>query len=379
MAGSLDRRQFLGRSVVAGAGIVALGGGASTLLAACGSSSKGTTAGTTGGTGATGELGAAKFQLSWIEDVEFAGEYIADTNGYFNAGWLLEHDACWPAVASVNQDVVVVAAGQALVCISSPDITSAKILQGADLITHRGAVPEEPLLHHLAEASNPLPNPQAMIGKKIGVQSTNRRCGTSFLKANNIQQSQLTTVPCAVRSHPLWSTARSTVGSRSSPTSPSSCTTEGHDVVTFLLNDYNYPLVSQTYRRADVVAHRNKRNQLKALLKAEIMGWRDSLKDPTEGAHAGRRHLRQEPEPQAQHRDRAVEGPEPAHPRRAAPRPRASSPCRTEQDRRHRQDPQRERHRPSPPASCSTCRCSTEVYQENPDLMSDPTGVTGPT
>ncbi len=28
----------------------------------------------------------------------------------------------------------------------------------------------------------------------------------------------------------------------------------------------------------------DKRNQLKGLLKAEIMGWRDSLKDPTEGA-----------------------------------------------------------------------------------------------
>ena len=51
----------------------------------------------------------------------------------------------------------------------------------------------------------------------------------------------------------------------------------------FLLADYNYPLVSETYvvKKADLTG---KRDELKALMKAEIMGWQQSLKNPTLGA-----------------------------------------------------------------------------------------------
>ena len=65
---------------MAGAGFAAVGG-ASGLLAACSSSSKSTTAtgGTTGGTGGAANLGSANFQLSWVEDVEFAGEWFGFT------------------------------------------------------------------------------------------------------------------------------------------------------------------------------------------------------------------------------------------------------------------------------------------------------------
>ena len=31
----------------------------------------------------TAAFGELVFQLSWLKDVEFAGEYIADTNGYY--------------------------------------------------------------------------------------------------------------------------------------------------------------------------------------------------------------------------------------------------------------------------------------------------------
>ncbi len=144
MAASLDRRQFLSRSLVAGAGLAAVGG-SSGLLAAC-SSSKSTTS--TGGTGTTAgsssaSLGSAKFQLSWVEDVEFAGEYIAVTNNYWTSQGL--DVSLLAGGGSVNQDSVV-ASGKALVCISSPDITSPKILQGARPDHHRRPVPEEPVL-----------------------------------------------------------------------------------------------------------------------------------------------------------------------------------------------------------------------------------------
>jgi ABC-type nitrate/sulfonate/bicarbonate transport system substrate-binding protein len=275
----LDRRQFLGRSLVAGAGIAAFSGGASTLLAACGSSSKGTTAGTTGGTGATGNFGSAKFQLSWIEDVEFAGEYIADTNGYFTQNGFSSMTLL-AGGAGVNQDSVV-AAGTALVCISSPDITSAKILQGADLVTIAAQYQKNPFCITSLE-SNPLPNPQSMVGKKIGVQSTNLSAWKSFLKANHISESSLTTANVGFDPTPL---ADGQVDGWFSfiTNEPIQLAASGHPVTTFLLNDYNYPLVSQTIV-ALTSSVQNKRDALKALLKADIMGWRASLKDPTEGA-----------------------------------------------------------------------------------------------
>ena len=279
MAGQLDRRQFLGRSLAAGAGLAAFGGGASAVLAACSSSNK--TTSTTGGTSGSGSLGEAKFQLSWVEDVEFAGEYIADTKGYYTQGGFSKLTLL-AGGPSVNQDDVV-ASGQALVCISSPDITAPKILKGADLITIGAQYQKNPFCI-MSLASKPLPNPQSMKGHKIGVQSTNTAIWDSFLKANNISQSDLTTVP--VQFDPSGLVNGEVDGWFSFITNePIELGDEGHQTVTFLLNDYNYPLVSQTFvTQTSSLQDANKKAQVKALLKAEIMGWRDSLKDPTEGA-----------------------------------------------------------------------------------------------
>src|SRR5882672_5552803 len=83
---SLDRRTLLRRGAIGGAGAMLLaGGGMSALLAACGSSSKSPAAsGTTTGSGKP-DYGELAFQLSWIKNVEFGGEYIADTKGYYKA------------------------------------------------------------------------------------------------------------------------------------------------------------------------------------------------------------------------------------------------------------------------------------------------------
>ena len=58
---------------------------------------------------------------------------------------------------------------------------------------------------------------------------------------------------------------------------------QGIDTVTFLLNDYKYPLVSQIYIvQTDTLT--KERDKLKAFLTAEIMGWQANLKNPVLGA-----------------------------------------------------------------------------------------------
>ena len=213
------------------------------------------------------------------KDVEFAGEYIADTNGYYKQVGFSSVNLL-AGGPTVKQDSVV-AAGKALVCISSPDITAPAILQGADLITIGAQYQKNPFAI-MCLASKPIATPQDMIGKKIGVQATNESVWNSFLKANNIDPGEDHQGAGAVR--PV--AARAGNGRRLVlvlTNEPNQLAAKGVKTHVFLLNDYNYPLVSETFvvQKSDLTA---KRDAIKALLKAEIMGWQQSIKDPTLGA-----------------------------------------------------------------------------------------------
>ncbi|MDP9334269.1 MAG: ABC transporter substrate-binding protein [Actinomycetota bacterium] len=279
---SLDRRSFLRRGAAGGIGVALLGtGGMSAILAACGSSSKPAASGSSTTVGGTTDLGELTFQLSWIKNVEFAGEYIADTNGYYK-------DAGFSKVTllsggpTVQQDSVV-QGGKALVCISAPDITSAAINQGADLVTIGAQYQKNPFAV-MSLASAPINTPQDMIGKKIGVQATNEAVWNAFLKANSIDGSKITKVPVQFDPSPLVS--KQVDGWFSFVTNePNLLKTQSVDTKTFLLADYKYPLVSETYVvKKSSLSDSDKRKKVKAMLRADIKGWQQNLKDPTIGA-----------------------------------------------------------------------------------------------
>jgi ABC-type nitrate/sulfonate/bicarbonate transport system substrate-binding protein len=281
----LDRRSFLRLGAAGTAGLALAGtGGLSALLAACGSSSKSASSATTaaGGSSTTAKpnFGTLDYQLSWIKNDEFSGEYLSDSRGYyiqqgFNNVNLISGGP------NVQQDAVV-ASGKAFVGISSPDITSPAILQGADLITIGAQYQKNPFCI-MSLATKPIHTPQEMIGKKIGVQSTNESVWKSFLKANNIDPSKITEVPVQFDPTPL--TTGTVDGWFSFITNePNLLKVKGIDTVTFLLADYNYPLVSETYivRKSSVASERDK---VKAMLVADIKGWHDSIADPAAGPH----------------------------------------------------------------------------------------------
>jgi ABC-type nitrate/sulfonate/bicarbonate transport system substrate-binding protein len=279
---SLDRRSFLRRGTAGGIGVALLGtGGLSALLAACGSSSKPAASGTSTSVAGKTDLGELTFQLSWIKNVEFAGEYIADTNGYYK-------DAGFSKVTllsggpTVQQDSVV-AGGKAMVCISAPDITSAAINQGADLVTIGAQYQKNPFAV-MSLASSPINTPNDMIGKKIGVQATNEAVWNAFLKANAIDASKINKVPVQFDPSPLVS--KQVDGWFSFVTNePNLLKTQGVATTTFLLADYKYPLVSESYVvKKSALADATKRTAIKAMLVADIKGWQQNLKDPTIGA-----------------------------------------------------------------------------------------------
>ncbi len=274
----MDRRSFLRRGAFGGvaAGVLATGG-LGTLLAACGSTS--TAAPSASGSGAK-DLGTYALQLGWVKDVEFAGEYIADSNGYYKEQGFSSVNLI-SGGPNVAPDAVV-AAGKALLGISSPPMTAAAILQGAPIVTIGAQYQKNPFAI-MSLASSPIPDPKAMIGKKIGVQSTNLPIWNAFLKANNIKPSSISVVPVQFDPSPL--VAHEVDGWFAFITNePNLLKVKGVATHTFLLNDYHYPSVSETYvARTDSLSG-SKLEMIKAALVGEIKGWQRAVQDPVLGA-----------------------------------------------------------------------------------------------
>jgi ABC-type nitrate/sulfonate/bicarbonate transport system substrate-binding protein len=272
-ASPLGRRRFLQ------GGAVLLG--AAPVLAACGSSSKSAAPAATATSGAASASAAKNFgeltyRLSWIKNVEFGGSYIADSKGYYKDEGFSSVDLISGGPSATPQETDVVS-GKAFIGISAPDITGAAIVKGAPLIIVGAEYQKNPFAV-MSMTKTPIKTAQDMIGKKIGVQATNESVWDAFLKANKIDPSKITKVP--VQFDPLPLTQGTVDGWFSFITNePNDLRSKGFDVTTFLLADYNYPLVSETYmvKVSDLTANRDK---IKAALRADIRGWKDALADP---------------------------------------------------------------------------------------------------
>ena len=167
-------------------------------------------------------------------------------------------------------------------CISAPDITSAAINQGADLVTIGAQYQKNPFAV-MSLATKPINTPQDMIGKKIGVQATNEAVWNAFLKANNIDASKITKVPVQFDPSPLVSGAgRRLVLVRHERAQPvEDAGRRDEDVPPGRLQ---VPARVGDLRRQEGAASRPKRDEIKAMLVADIKGWQQNLKDPTIGA-----------------------------------------------------------------------------------------------
>lgn len=286
---NMDRRKFLGQLAKGGGGLAFLSLGGAGLLAACGSKSTPTVSSPTtaaaGGSATTPttaatttkSLGSANLQLDWIEDIEFAGSYIAKSNGYYTKAGL---DVGLLAGGPSTSVEPIVVAGRALVGISGPDLTSAAINNGAKL-TMIGAQMQKAPQAIMSLASKPINNPEGMIGKKIGVQAGNLTTFKAFLQTNNIPESKITVVPVQFDPSPL---ASGTVDGWYSfiTNEPFLLAAKGVATKTFLLYDYGYRLYSGTYLcRTSSLSDPKERAQLVALMKGEIQGWEKAFADPT--------------------------------------------------------------------------------------------------
>ena len=269
MANPIDRRTFLSRGAGALAGAAAFSVAGPGLL-------KGSRTWEFPESVKAGSLGPLAMVGAWVPDVETGGEYIADQEGYWKKLGFSSVDII-PSGPNAPPQEVTIESGRALYGLSSLDATSAAIIKGFGLAVIGAEYQKSPFAV-MSAASKPIKNPHQMIGKKIGVGSSNDQVWSEFLKVNGISKSQVTTIPVGFDPTPL--TTGQVDGWWSFVTNePIELALKGFKTYTFLVQDYGLPEVSTIF----ITTKKNlqtKRAQLKAAMIGEIMGWKKAITNP---------------------------------------------------------------------------------------------------
>ncbi len=268
---TFDRRSFLRYSLTAGGAIGALG--ATGVLAACSSGSS-----DSGGSGASSMN--PKVQLSWQKNIEFAGEYWALENGYYEAEGLGTPELLTGGGAGTGVETGLTS-NKVWIGMTAPQLTAPVILQGAALMTVAATFQKNPFCI-VSSAESPILSPEEMKGKKIGVQASNENVFAALLTANGMTESDVQKITVQYDPTPL--TTGDVDGWVSYVTNePITLEASGFPNANFLFADFNLPLVAETLVvRQETID--NERDKVKAFLKADIQGWYDAVADPAGSA-----------------------------------------------------------------------------------------------
>ncbi|MBB2977124.1 ABC-type nitrate/sulfonate/bicarbonate transport system substrate-binding protein [Microbacterium endophyticum] len=218
-------------------------------------------------------------QLSWIKNEEFAGEFFADSKGYYT-------DAGFDSVTLIPGPTT----GAAELISGSADFATSDAVSIGSVVASEGAplkiigttYQKNPFtVLSLADGGN-IATVDDLKGKKIGVQDANTALFTAFLAANGLTTDDVEIVPVQYDPAPL--TNGEVDGFISYLTNESIIVaSEGYDTVNLPFADNGLPFVAETFVTTDDMIANNPET-VKAFLIAEIKGWTDAVNDPEEGA-----------------------------------------------------------------------------------------------
>ncbi|MCW2831252.1 MAG: transporter substrate-binding protein [Aeromicrobium sp.] len=261
-----------------GVRLAALAAAAGLALAACGSSdSEGSS---DGGSSAAGDLGDLTVQLSWIKNAEFAGEFMADSKGYYkDAGFSGTVNLLTGPVAQEE----IVATGKADFGLSNAVSTAAAIANSDFPLKIVGTTYQKnPFsILSLSDKGN-IKTPQDLVGKKIGVQDPNLSLFKALLAANGIDEKDVEIVPNGFDVAPLEDKQ---IDGLVAYITNESLLVAGHgfDTVDLPFADNGLPFVAESVMTTDETLKKSP-DKVKAFLEAEIKGWKDACADLEGGA-----------------------------------------------------------------------------------------------
>jgi len=264
-ARAMSRRSFLAKS----AAVAALGGlgSAAGLLDASPSEAS------------TPFLGTVALQLGWVKNVSYAGSYIAASNGYYRKhGVDVNILSGGPTVAGIP----VLVSNKAIIAISDPTTTSQAYAQGADIAIVAAGYQINPACI-MSLAKTPIKTPKDLIGKKIGIASSDQAEWQAFLKINNISPSSVDTLPAGFDPSPVasgeWDGYLAFANNE-----PPQFEAEGLKTELLLFQDYGMPSVSDVYVvTGETLKNKAARAKAAAFLAGEIQGWTKAVADPVLG------------------------------------------------------------------------------------------------
>jgi len=243
-------------------------------LAACGSEDDTASSGGSGDSGSG--YGDIDVQLSYIKNIEFAGNYLAVENGYYTEAGFGTVTLTAGGSSATNAEAQV-ASGQSFIGISSPLISAPAVVAGAEIKIIAADYQKNPF-DIVSLVSAPLNTPADMKGKTIAVTDFNSLVFQAFMAANSLTENDLSIVPYTdgeaqlasgqVQGYLGYTTDFSGVaGNDNQPTQE------------FLLADNGLPMVGEVILAAQSTID-DERDKLKAYLVAHIKGWKDALADP---------------------------------------------------------------------------------------------------
>ncbi len=260
-----------------GARLAAVATAATLLLAACGSDDSGSAS---GGDGGGGDYGSVTVQLSWIKNAEFAGEFMADSAGYYtDAGFSGVKFEAGPGAT----ESLVLSGGADFGLTNAVTVAQVVAEEEAPIKIIGSTYQKNPFtILSLADGGNIL-TPDDLVGKKIGVQAGgNETLFDALLAANDIDPASVTKVPVEYDPAPLIN--GDVDGFLAYVTNESIIVeSEGYPVSNLLFADNGLPFVAESVIATDETIA-EKPDMVKAFLKAEIQGWQDACDDVEEGA-----------------------------------------------------------------------------------------------
>ena len=243
-------------------------------LAGCGSDDGEESSGAAAEDPSYGEI---SMQYSWIKNEEFAGEFYAEENGYYDeAGF----DAV-NGISGPDTGVAKLLSGTVEVALSDAASVGAAIAeQEAPLKIIAATFQKNPFTILSLKDGADIATPEDLIGKKIGVQDSNASVFAAILNANGIDPDQVEVVPVDFDPTPLM---KGEVDGFMAYLTNEAITVElaGYEITNLPYADNGVPYVAETYTVTDQYLAENE-DLLKALLIAEIKGWTDVFQEPTD-------------------------------------------------------------------------------------------------
>jgi ABC-type nitrate/sulfonate/bicarbonate transport system substrate-binding protein len=272
------------RTMLRGGASLAAAGTFSAFIAACSSSSSpsatASTNSTASGSPSAASLGKLSYQLGWIANASYTGSYIADTKGYYSQHGL--DVTIVPGGPSVSGMPLLIS-NKVQVADSDAETVSSAITQGGDVKIVAAGYQVNPACI-MSLASKPITTPADLKGKTIGVGASDDPAWYAFLKVNNIDRADLTTVPASFDLTPLIDGKMDGYMAFLNDEVPQ-LTAKGIKTAVLRFADYGMPSFSDVYAVTGAsLSDATARKQIVAFLAGEIQGWTTALKNPALGA-----------------------------------------------------------------------------------------------